>query len=115
MAFPNSSIDSKLEYLNVDLRLYFQRFSQFTKIFKIRIFESCTSLSKAEHLRKANFEIFPAVMNIFKFLIFLSHSRTANINVSFYHVWWTFYHFKRLNPEISEDLMIMVVINWFKL
>ena len=41
-----------------------------------------------------------------------SNFRTANLNISFNHVEWIFYYFEGVNFQNSEDLMIMVMLNW---
>ena len=41
--------------------------------------------------------------------------RTANLNISFNPVEWIFYHFRRVNSNISKDWMAMVMKNWLKL
>ena len=41
--------------------------------------------------------------------------RTVNLNIFFNLVKWIFYHFRRVDTDVSKNWMIMVMINWFKL
>ena len=41
--------------------------------------------------------------------------RTVNLNIFFNLVEWIFYHFRRVDTDVSKNWMIMVMINWFKL
>ena len=60
------------------------------------------------HLIRVGFNFSPVTEKGHKWTFF-SHFRTANLNISFNHVEWIFYYFKRVNFEIWEDQIIMAV------
>ena len=76
----------------------------------LQFMDSCIFILIFMYLRRANFKCFSSYHGI-SLVDFFSPARTANLNISFKDVESTFYHLRRVNFKISEDLMKMRLIN----
>ena len=97
----------KTEIFECRAQVVLSNFSQFKK--KIGVFECCFTLSKAKHMgRNISKNISPVTVEVFKWIF-------IHFSISQYFLRQLlrgFFTISGVNFEISDDLMIMVFINW---